>query len=204
MTTDPYAKLRAAISRFTRRASGAPSGRGSGIPAGFLRVTIVDDSKANGKGLDRLFDAFDATIDDIPLVFRDALPAIRAAHRAVFTSQGAQGRGAWPKLSPVTLEERRRLGFPPGPILVRTGALRAHVLNTPARITRGTGFVELRIEPDRNVAGVPKYRALAKGNPATNLPARPMVAIGPAQARKVTSSIQRALRARAAANGLRS
>jgi hypothetical protein len=168
-----------------------------------LRVTIHDDSKANGKGLDRIFEAFEATLDDVPDVFRQALPAIRKAHAEVFSSEGSAGRGRWAALAPRTQIERARLGYGPrSPILVRTGALRRHVLTAPAKITRGSGFVRLEIRPGDVVAGVPKYRALALGAPSNNLPARPMVALGPANAARVTSAIQRALRARAAANGL--
>lgn len=198
---DPYARLRAAIARFTRSAGGGGGGSTSGgVPAGFLRVTIVDDVNGNRKGIDRLFDAFDATIDDIPDVFRESLPAIRAAHRAVFASEGASGRGRWTPLAPSTLAERARLGYGPGPIHVRTGALRDHVLSAPAQITRFAGGVELRIEPDANVGGVPKYRALALGT--DRIPSRPMVALGRPAAARVTSTIQRALRNRARSHGL--
>lgn len=190
------AKARRAAERFA--AEVGPAGGGGG-----LRVTIFDDSAANGRGVDRIFEAFDATIDDIPLVLRDAVPSVREAHRAVFSTEGSAGRGAWPPLAPRTLAERRRLGYGPGPILVRTGALMRHVLAAEAKINRtGDGF-ELRIEPGVSVGGVPKYRALAKGSAATNLPGRPMVAVGPQAATRITSTIQRALRARAAANGLR-
>lgn len=202
MTVDPYAKLRAAVARFAGRAGGGSTGGGGGTPRGMMRVTIRDDSPAGGKGFDRLFDAFEATVDDLPGVMRDALPAIRDAHRAVFQSEGAAGRGPWPALSPRTIAERRRLGFGPGPILVRTGQLRDHVLTTPAVVTRRAGLVELRIAPAAVVGGVPKYVANAMGT-SNGVPSRPMVAVGPAAAAKITSAIRRSLAARAAANGLR-
>ena len=198
---DPYARLRAAIRTFTARAGGATSAGGSGVPAGLLRVTIVDDSPENRAGLDRLFDAFGATVDDFPAIMLGALPTIRAAHRAVFASEGAAGRGRWAALAPATLVDRARRGFGPGPILVRTGALRSHVLAARAQVkTSGTGNVELRIRPDDNVGGVPKYRALALGT--SRIPARPMVALGSSGSVAVTSAISRAFRARARANGL--
>lgn len=193
-------RLAAAVRAFANKSTtSAASGRGAG-----MRITIRDDSAENRKGLDRIFDAFDATIDDMPDVFRDALPAIRAAHREVFKSEGSSGRGAWEGLAQRTREERAALGYgPSGPILKRTGALEEHVLATPAEITRTPTGIELRIAPDREVGGVPKYFALAKGYAPGNLPGRPMVALGPAAARRVTSAIQRALRDRAQANGLR-
>lgn len=201
MPADPFAAVRAAVARFLKAgAKGTPPSSGNRIPPGMIGVTIRDDSTARARGLDRMFDAFGATIDDLPKVLEAAVPTIREAHRAVFTTEGAAGRGAWAPLAPLTLRERARLGFGPGPIHVRTGALRDHVLGTPATITRRGDVVELRIRPDDNVGGVPKYRALALGT--DRIPARPMVAIGPAAATKVTSSIQRAFRDRARANGL--
>ena len=188
--------LEAALARF-RRTIRAPGGN-----LGYIRVAIEDDSAERKRGLDRMFDAMGAVVDDFPQILEAAVPTIKAAHAAVFATQGTAGRGRWAPLAPRTLAERHRLGYGPGPILKRTGALEAHVLATPAKITRRGMDVELRIEPDRMVDGVPKYRALAKGYAPGNLPGRPIVAIGPAAARKVTSTIQRALRARARAAGL--
>lgn len=196
---DPLGAVRAAVARFA--ASGA-KGRPSGnrIPPGMIGVTITDDARARSRGLDRIFDAFGATVDDFPQVLEAAVPTVREAHRRVFESEGASGRGKWAPLAPATLRDRARLGFPPGPIHVRTGALKAHVLAAPARVTRSGTGVELRIRPDDNVAGVPKYRALALGT--SRIPARPMVALGPGDAARVTSTIQRAFRDRARAHGL--
>lgn len=187
--------IQAAASRFAAQAGGS---HGAAV-----RLSITDDANGNTRGLDRLFAGLGATIDAFPAVLADAVPTIRDAHRAVFASEGSSGRGRWSSLAPRTQEERRRLGYgPTGPILVRTGALRAHVLAAPAQITRTGAGVELRIAPDPSVGGVRKYRALARGMAARSLPARPMVALGPAAANRVTSTISRALRARAAANGL--
>lgn len=198
--TAPYDRVLAAVRRFTGSSRTGPGGGGT---AGLLRVQILDDDENKSRGVDRMFAAFEATVDDFPDVLRAGLPAIRAAHRQVFATEGSAGRGQWEGLAQWTREERARLGYgPDGPILVRTGALREHVLSAPAEITRIAGGVELRIEPDRMVAGVPKYAALAKGYAPNNLPGRPMVAIGPAAAAAVTSAIQRALRTRAQSNGL--
>jgi len=205
VAADPYARLRTAVERFVRDTGGpgaqAPPGAGRPIPPGMVGVTIVDDSAEQRAGLSRIFDAFDATVADFPAVLEAAVPTIREAHRAVFTSEGAAGRGAWPALAPRTLRDRARLGFAPGPILVRTGQLRDHVLSAPAKITRRGSSVELRIEPAGSVGGVPKYVANALGT--STIPGRPMVAIGPAAAVKVTSTVQRALREVARRNGLR-
>lgn len=187
-----YDRLRAAIARFTSRTGGS---------SGMMRVTITDHSPAGGKGFDRLFDGLDATLRDMPAVLEAAVPAIRDAHRAVFESEGAAGRGSWPALAPSTLADRARLGYGPGPILVRSGELKQHVLSTPAQITRKGRGVELRIRPADSVGGVPKYVANALGT--SRIPSRPMVAIGPAGATKVSSAIMRALRARAAREGIR-
>lgn len=182
------------------RGSAASAGRG--LSSG-IRVTILDDSKKRGKGVDRIFDALDATMEDIPNILADTVPTIREIHKQVFATEGSAGRGAWAGLSPRTIAQRKRLGFGAGPILKRTGALEDHVLTTPAQITRDGDGYELRIQPDPSVGGVKKYRALALGYAKNSLPGRPMVAIGPTGARKFTTQLARLLRARAAANGLR-
>jgi hypothetical protein len=193
-------RVRAAVRAFANKsAAGAPAGS-----VGMMRITIRDDSTENAKGLDRMFDAMGATIDDLPDIMLAAVPTIRQAHAAVFKSEGSEGRGAWEGLAERTRLERAALGYnPSSPILKRTGALEQHVLNTPAEVTRTGDSIELRIEPDVEVDGVPKYRALAKGYEANNLPGRPMVALGPTWAKRVTSTVQRAFRDRAQANGLR-
>jgi hypothetical protein len=204
MGSDPYAPLRRAIDRFLKASGGSgpqrPPSAGRRIPPGMLGVTITDDSKAMAKGLDRIFDAFGATMDEIPDVLRAAVPTIREAHRATFRSEGAAGRGKWRPLAPSTLRDRQRLGYGPGPILVRSGQLRDHVLSAPAVVRRRGNEVELRIRPADSVGGVPKYVANAKGT--SRIPGRPMVAVGPASAAKITSQISRDLRARARAKGL--
>lgn len=197
---DPYGAVRAAVARFTKLAGAKGRPSGNRIPPGMIGITITDDARTRTRGLDRIFDAFGATIDDLPQVLDAAVPTIREAHRRVFATEGAAGRGKWAPLAPATLRDRARKGFGPGPIHVRTGALRDHVLTAPARITRSGSTVELRIRPDDNVGGVPKYRALALGT--DRIPARPMVALGPGEATAVTSTIQRAFRARAQAHGL--
>lgn len=203
MAVDPFRELRKAIDEFVRKiegAGGGGGGRGARIPAGMVGITIVDDSNENARGLSRIFDAFDTTIAEIPDVLREAIPTVREAHRANFTTEGAAGRGRWAALAPSTLRERARLGFGPGPILVRTGELRDHVLSAPAKITRRGRTVELRIQPGPVVGGVPKYVANALGT--SRIPPRPMVTVGPAGATRITSTISRSLRARARANGL--
>lgn len=195
--------LRSALDRFSRTVRNAATSTGRGY-GGMVQVTIVDDSAQNRRGFDRLFDAFALTIGDIPAVMQSTLvPAVKAAHGRNFDSEGVAGRGKWAALAPRTLAERQRLGYGPGPILTRTGALRAHVLGTPAVISRRGSSYELKIKPDRNVDGVPKYNALAMGLANRNLPGRPMVTIGSAEATRITSAFMRGLRDRARANGLR-
>lgn len=205
MTDTPehvYGRVGAAVGRFRRKVAT----RGGG-PA--IRLTITDDSRERARGLDRVFVGLGATIDDFPDALRAALPTIRAEHRRVFTSEGSSGRGKWAPLAPATRRQRARLGYPPAhPIQVRSGALRDHVLNTPAQITRTPGGFELRIAPSPTVAGdgKRKYRLLALGGytpTGGRVPGRPMVALGPAAANRVTSSISRSLRESAYRHGLR-
>lgn len=170
-----------------------------------VRVTILDDSRAGGAGLDRLFVGLGATMNALPQALTDALPSIRAAHRRNFTTEGASGRGRWAPLAPSTILERARLGYPPGPILKRTGALQRHVLSTPAVVRRTRGGAELRIAPANTVAGIPKYRTLALGGRTPTggrVPGRPMVTIGPEGAKRITSAISRSLRATARRHGI--
>lgn len=193
------ARLNAAARTFER----AAAARGGGP----IRLTMHDDGPGDTRGFDRLFVGLGATVAAFPDALRDALPTIRAAHAAVFRTAGLAGRGGWPALSESwTVPERIALGYGGrAPILVRTGALRDHVLNTPAVVSKTADGFELRIAPTPNVGGVAKYRILARGGTTslgTRIPARPMVALGPTQAVKVTSAISRSLRQRAAANGL--
>lgn len=190
------------LKRLQKAAEQASStSRGGGSKG--MRVTIVDDSAKRGRGVDRIFEAFNATMDDIPDILEGTVPLIRQLHEQVFATEGAAGRGAWAGLAARTIRERVRKGYGTGPILERTGALKQHVLKTPAVISRTGDGYELRIEPTKEVDGVPKYHALAMGYAENNLPGRPMVAIGSAGATKFASQLQRLLRARAQANGLK-
>jgi hypothetical protein len=190
-TASQRARLaRDAARRFTSDVASAGGG---------VRLSINDDDAANTRGFDRIFVGLGATLDGLEEVLADpqVVRTIRDGFHASFDRQG--GRTRWPALAPRTVEERRRLGFPPRrPILERTGALRRHVVTTPAVTRRTPSGAELRIEPGNVVDGVPKYRALAKGSPSSNLPARPMVVLTPDQSARVAGAISRALRQRAA------
>lgn len=191
--SDAADRIAAAVARLERANAGGH--------LGMFRFTFEDDAAQRRRSIDRLFDALDATLEEIPDVLESALPEIRAGFARNFASESAGG-AAWAALAPRTLRDRMRLGFGPGPILTRTGALAAHVIGTPAQITTLGNTVELKIRPDRSVGGVPKYDALAKGYAPNNLPGRPMVVLGDSDRVKVTSKIARSLRERARAHGL--
>lgn len=181
-------KIRRAVDAFHRSSS-----------AGGVRVTLNDDGPGDRTSVDRLFVGLGATLDAIPSALRAAVPVIRAAHARNFASESS-GYGGWPGLAPRTIRQRERLGFGGAhPILVRTGALRSHVLAAPAVVRKFPGGAELRIAPSPTVSGVPKYRALARGYAPNNLPARPMVSLDAKGRTAVTSAISRFLRQRAAA-----
>jgi hypothetical protein len=191
------------VERAVQRFSTATAGTGSSAP---VRLTINDDDPANTRGFDRVFDGLEVTLDGMVSVLgsRTVLEAIRAQFAANFDREA--GRSRWAPLAAQTIRERRRLGFGPRPILHRTGALRAHVLSAPAVVARTAGGATLRIAPGPSVNGVRKYRILARGGRTPTggrIPARPMVVLTPAGSTRVTSAISRALRARAAANGIR-
>lgn len=179
---------------------------GTGPTMAPIRMTFNDDDPASTRSFDRVFDGLGVTLAGMVSVLGDpsVLAAIRAAFADNFDKEAA--RSKWPALAASTIRERKRLGFGPGPILNRTGALRQHVLGAPATVTRTAGGAVLRIAPGPSVNGVRKYRILAMGGTTPTggrIPARPMVVLKPGRSVKVTSAISRALRARARANGLR-
>lgn len=190
-----------AVRRFQQQTAGM------GVRNAPVRLTFNDDGPGDTRGLDRLFVGLDVTLDGVLAVMGEpaVLRTIREQFRLNF--EGEKGRRPWPALAPRTVAERRRLGYGGAhPILVRTGALRQHVLRTPAQTRRVGSGAELRIAPSPSVNGVPKYRVLARGGRTPSggrIPPRPMVVIDAQGAVRVTSAISRALRARAAANGLR-
>src|SRR4051812_5817426 len=101
MPGDYEARVRAAVEEFARKVTGSTSGRGGGrarpgartVPPGMLLVEIRDDSNEREAGISRIFEAFDATIEEFPDVLRDVLPLIRDAHALNFDTEGASGRG---------------------------------------------------------------------------------------------------------------
>jgi hypothetical protein len=174
---------------------------------GFVRVSFNDDDRADTRGLDRVFVGLDVTLAGMASVLSSGpvLAAIREQFAANFDREG--GRKKWAQLAPTTVQERIRKGYGGRhPILERTGALRGHVLSTPAKTSTTARGATLRIAPSPSVKGVRKYAMLAKGGTTPTggkVPGRPMVVLTPGGATKVSSAISRALRARAAANGIR-
>lgn len=187
-----------AVDRFN--ATQAPGG-------GFVRVSFNDDDKADTRGMDRVFTGLDVTLGSMASVLSS--PGILATIRDQFERNfdTETGRRKWAALRPSTVQERVRLGYGGRhPILQRTGALRTHVMRTPAKVSTTARGAELRIAPAPSVGGVRKYRFLAKGGTTPTggrVPGRPMVVIDKTGATKVSSAISRALRQRAAANGIR-
>lgn len=167
------------------------------VSGGGIRVSISDDDTGGTRGFDRVFVGLGATLDAIPDVLRnEAAAAARVEFARNFVEE--RGRSGWAPLAPRTVAERVRLGYGGRhPIQVRTGALRAHVLGTKPEVTTGGGGVTLRIAPGK---GMRKYAWLAKGT--RTIPPRPMVVLKPDASARVTSAISRALRQRAARNGI--
>jgi hypothetical protein len=190
--------VKGAVDRFN--ATQAPGG-------GFVRVSFNDDDRADTRGLDRVFTGLEVTLSGMASVLASGpvLDVIRAQFDANFKAEG--GRTKWAQLAPSTVQERIRKGYGGRhPILRRTGALRTHVLTAPAKVTTTGRGATLRIAPSPSVKGVRKYAMLAKGGTTPTggkVPARPMVVLTPGGATKVSSAISRALRTRAAANGIR-
>lgn len=105
-----------------------------------------------------------------PVLKQSVYPALLDEIRTNFRTEGGLVRGGWQPLSPVTVAEKARLGFPAA-ALVRTGDLLESLTNPShpdhvATITKNKVTIS---------ASSGKYRGHDKGFPPTNLPARQMV-----------------------------
>ncbi len=90
-----------------------------------------------------------------------------------FVNQGLNG--AWPSLAPATLRDRSRLGFAPGPILIRTGRYR----NSITTKSRGyTKYLRRKSGWTLEIGSRHKHvQPLELGAPSRNLPARPAIGL---------------------------
>ncbi len=105
-----------------------------------------------------------------PVLQQSVHPALLDEIRANFRTEGGLVRGGWHPLSPVTVAEKARLGFPAA-ALVRTGDLLESLTN-PDHPDHVAIFTKDSV---KILADSEKYRGHDQGVPATNLPARQMV-----------------------------
>jgi len=77
---------------------------------------------------------------DLRPVFEHLRPEYVQEVEKRFKSQGSYSGKGWPRLKLSTLKDRKRKGYPPGPILVRSGALRdslvSNTMNTINTVRR--------------------------------------------------------------------
>ena len=105
--------------------------------------------------------------------------AFPVMHRALIDCIGdifaEEGRPPWEPLAERTILERLRLGFDEGPILHRTGSLRASFTEESHPLHVFDMEFSERVSTLRVGSIDPRAVDLASGNPETHLPARPML-----------------------------
>lgn len=87
------------------------------------------------------------------------------------TEGGSTTEGAWPDLAETTIAERRRQGFPPGPILDRTGLLSGAVSGEDPEgmhVVKGPNFLSASVL-------VEYFKYHQSTQPRTRLPRRAMI-----------------------------
>lgn len=94
--------------------------------------------KESVKLLKMKLDLFIAKSEDLTPVWQIAREDMRRDIKKVFETEGASMGERWVGLSKNTIKDRKRKGFPPSPILVRTGTLRNSLLGGSYGIDRIT------------------------------------------------------------------
>ena len=79
-----------------------------------------------------------------------------------FDTEGASSGNPWPALKPETIRQRGRQGFGPGPLLTRTGTLRAAV-TVQARQVASPGGIRLSMKDGKGPVYVGGGKAIGRG-----------------------------------------
>jgi phage gpG-like protein len=117
----------------------------------------------------RAVEHYGAALDDWSPVFAKFWPYQKASLRRNFEAQGRPNR--WRRLARRTLADRRRKGYGPGPILVRSGTLKRGFLGD-------WGKTYFRINNRaRSRRGYPYFWPHQLGAPKANIPQRIMVVL---------------------------
>jgi hypothetical protein len=151
------------------------------IPTGGVAdVEISGDSRAVDLMMAGLTRAFGPAAITYNLLQDRVYPILEERATERFQEEGDEVVGKWSPLKPYTQEQRAKGGFgPAGPINVRTGALKAHVLERPPDVVPNTLGGTLWF-PKRGGAGksLKKVQTAQMGDPKTRTVPRPVLGVG--------------------------
>lgn len=118
--------------------------------------------------------------------------AVRAEFARNFARQGSAG-GAWPVLAPRTVRERRKLGYGPTPILIRSGSYYRTFAqdgnpNHIMALTLHAGGWALDVGSSDERASTLEFGTLDSSGPR-RIPPRPVTRLGEAQKRRIADEV---------------
>jgi hypothetical protein len=98
-------------------------------------VHVVGDTRS----ADRLLDGLEAAMSEQAITYNflqdRVYPILEQRARERFAAEGGEEvGGAWAALQPYTIEDRVSKGFGAGPINVRTGEMKRHILDRPPEV----------------------------------------------------------------------
>lgn len=113
--------------------------------------------------------------------------AVREGWRENFSGQRSGDGQSWAALKPSTIRERLAGGYPAGPILVRSGHLRASLLNRGA----SDSYEEVQTTGDgwTLLVGTEDRKAIFHEIGTSKMPARPFIALSDAAEQRVISAL---------------
>lgn len=161
----------------------------------------VDDSAPRG-AMDRLEDALRP--DNLERWLKStAQPLMQRRAKANFKAERDPTGAAWAPMSPATQKIRAAAGFPPQPLMVRTGELHRYITGSPFHTTALPDGAMLTAPGQGGSAeAVKKFKAAQHGtkqNPWPNAkptPARPVLGLTPRDGRTLGHALQDMLEAR--------
>lgn len=153
--------------------------RPKGQDFGGAQVDVVADTRTADIIMEGFLKAFDSQTVTSELLVGRVYPLLQGRARARFASEGDDVSGAWAELRPYTQKERAKGGFGPrGPINVRTGQLRSHVIDRPPDADPNTLGGTLWF-PKRGGVGkaIEKVRVAQSGSKKPRTPPRPVLGV---------------------------
>lgn len=150
------------------------------MPQPILTFDVMGDVQLS-RGLSRFAD----DVKDLREPFREIVKQFHKIEKQQFDSEGGYGSGGWTPLSPATIEQKARVGFP-DKILVRTGALRNSLVGE-------TGESEIEIRPLQMRKRVKLRYAIYHQTSTSRMPARPLIQLTEKDKMDFMKTIQRYL-----------